>query len=442
MVCKANSGNTTGECPENNISQANSSFKLNTENTNSQANTSYSNRKNTKVAQLIVAATTADTANNQTISQADMDESLRYKRCLDYGLGVFAIDTHPSNDKVERLVSGPRALATVSDPNIFFLIDTGSPINVINESTYESLASKVTLDLCNTQFFGYASISPLKVTGQFTAAITYKDKSIKAGFIVIKGYEQCLMSHNTAIDLGIIMVDSIETPIHDQAKFWSVKATAGKVTPPIGHAEILSKKYANPFGEELGVIKDVKIKLVIDETVKPVKRARGAESFTKKLGKALRLAKANNQNKNELLKVFLRRYRETSHRAPDVAPSLLFMRRKRGSDISRLVQRLGKLHIFSKANKVFATATFQLEYDRCMHPIICIVSDSLVQTKLKLKRKSTPILDPDPYRVTNLNVTQLSTMHHSKSATRYSSISVVDKVQYNEGENIGPCCNY
>ena len=120
------------------------------------------------------------------------------------------------------------------------------------------------------------------------------------------------------------------------------------------------------------------------------------QSFVKKLGKILRIAKVTNQDKNVLLKVFLRRYRETSHSTTRVAPSLLLIVHNRSSGIPQLSQphnqkRLDKMHAFVQANHVMATTRMQDEYDKRMSAVRNNMrTGSLVLTKLHKRRKSTP----------------------------------------------------
>ena len=148
----------------------------------------------------------------QPMSQADIDEYWRYRRCLDYGLGIFAINEQAKSAEHEgldkRLAPGPHVHAAVANESLAFLVDTGSPINILDESTFARLAPMVKLDTCSTNFFGYSSTTPLEVMGQFATTVSYKSRATSASFIVIKGFERCLMSHSTAIELGIIVFDS------------------------------------------------------------------------------------------------------------------------------------------------------------------------------------------------------------------------------------------
>ena len=145
------------------------------------------------------------------LSQAEVDEFLRYKKLTDYGLNTFAINNNPSSHSHSEL--GPTATAKVLDTAIAFLVDTGAPVNILDEATFSRIKGNTSLEKCTIPFYGYGATKPLEILGQFCSTVEYKDRSVKAGFIVIKGHERCLMSFQTAKSLGVILIDSDETPI-------------------------------------------------------------------------------------------------------------------------------------------------------------------------------------------------------------------------------------
>jgi hypothetical protein len=58
-------------------------------------------------------------------------------------------------------------------------------------------------------------------------------------------------------------------------------------------------------------------------------------------------------------------------------------------------------------------------YDNRMRVTISgIEIGSLVLIKLKKERKSTPIWDPDPYRVIAINGSQITSSQHDRTTTR------------------------
>ena len=125
-----------------------------------------------------------------------------------------------SQDKIKltqnqalQLIFDLKFVHTLFDLKSEFLVDTGAPVNVIDEITYAKFANKAPLEKCNISFYGYSSEKPLPILGQFVTQVQYKERSATAGFIVIKGNEQNLLSFKSSKDLGIILVDSPETPI-------------------------------------------------------------------------------------------------------------------------------------------------------------------------------------------------------------------------------------
>ena len=153
----------------------------------------------------------------------------------------------------------------------------------------------------------------------------------------------------------------------------------------------------------------------------------GAESFMKKLGKIVRITEITGEDKTDLVKDFLRRYRETPHTTTKVAHSLLLLGHSRSSGIPQLAQpydhlKLRDIHAFARRNHALATARMKIEYDTRMRALESnITVGSLVLIKLKKVCKTTPAWDPDPYRVVNINGTQITAKRHDRTTTRNSS---------------------
>jgi hypothetical protein len=144
------------------------------------------------------------TVANKQLSQAEVDEYLRYQKLIEYGLCTFAISDPSSQFPSE---SGPTTLATVLDMPIAFLVDTGAPVNILDEVTFTKIKGKTSLEKCTIPIYGYGATQPLKIMGQFSSTVKYKDSCIKSSFFVIKGRERCLMSYQTARTLGVILID-------------------------------------------------------------------------------------------------------------------------------------------------------------------------------------------------------------------------------------------
>jgi hypothetical protein len=175
----------------------NSSFRNKPEQTSSQSKQIANVSTGENVQQTTLAS--------RQLNQAEYDEYLRYKRLTDYGLNTFAINSHPSYKS--RFESGPTASATVLAQSIAFLVDTGAPVNILNESTFSRIKGKTILDKSTKPIYGYGATKPLEILGQFCSTIQYENRILNTTFFVIKGHERCLMSYQTARTLGVILID-------------------------------------------------------------------------------------------------------------------------------------------------------------------------------------------------------------------------------------------
>jgi hypothetical protein len=127
-------------------------------------------------------------------------EYTRFKQNQSYGLFALA------GGESSRTNDGPRASIEINKTKLSFLIDTGAPINVIDESTYHSIHMRPKLEKCHTEYYGYTARSPLQIVGQFVAELSTASKTVKAGFIVIKGRAELLLGYKTATALGLVTI--------------------------------------------------------------------------------------------------------------------------------------------------------------------------------------------------------------------------------------------
>eukprot|EP00057_Strongylocentrotus_purpuratus_P001926 XP_003723494.1 PREDICTED: uncharacterized protein K02A2.6-like [Strongylocentrotus purpuratus] len=140
----------------------------------------------------------------------------------------------------------PRVSMTLEDTDISMLVDTGSTVNVITDTCYQRLTKHPTLDQSNkVRVYAYGSKTPLKVRGTFETELTFRDNTAQTTFYVVYGDSDNLLSCDTSESLGIVKLTYAVT------------------------ADDMSSSYADLFNG-LGKLKDVKCKLHIDETVKPV----------------------------------------------------------------------------------------------------------------------------------------------------------------------------
>ena len=88
------------------------------------------------------------------------------------------------------------------DAPLSFLIETGSPVNLIDERSYEKLKSKPALTTSNTVYYDFKSNTPLATRGQFGAK--HNDKSENTTFIVVEGESKCRLIYATAKSFGFL----------------------------------------------------------------------------------------------------------------------------------------------------------------------------------------------------------------------------------------------
>ncbi len=197
-MCRSNSehssfkGKNASQAESNKFSGQNKSFSG-----YKNSNSSGQNRHGNSIRQVGFSQDGEHTVNDEEYA-----EFLRYKKATDYGLYRIKMAS------LHHVNGGPRSEIELLGNKISCLVDTGSPINVIDEKTFFSLKHLPMLEKCNTKYFGYTSDAPLQILGQFKSEVKSRGKTIQAGFIVIKGQAECLMSYTTAKELNIIkMVD-------------------------------------------------------------------------------------------------------------------------------------------------------------------------------------------------------------------------------------------
>ena len=147
-----------------------------------------------------------------------------------------------------------------------FLIDTDSPINVIDEETFMKLSPRPLVKPCSHRYFGYTSNQAIEMMGQLVAELRLEETTVQAPLVIVKGQHECLLSYQTAKLLQVITInlDALgSTPIHQI-----------KVEPSIEQdLDQLSEKFPKLFSEKIGCLTNFEVKLEIDESVRPIKQA-------------------------------------------------------------------------------------------------------------------------------------------------------------------------
>lgn len=207
-----------------------------------------------------VSPSLASKSSNETTIEVNADEYaefLCYKANAGENYDIYQV----VGDEVQN--DGPRVEIEVAGSKVDFLIDTGAPLNIIDEVTFTNLRFKPVLRPCSSKVFGYevedaASSStttkpkkPLPILGQFVAKAAHNGIEVTAGFIVVKGRGEKLLSYRTAKALKLIQV------------------LCQIVADPIDE---LNRRFPNAFSGKMGQAKDFEVKLEVDPTVRGVRQ--------------------------------------------------------------------------------------------------------------------------------------------------------------------------
>ena len=149
---------------------------------------------------------------------------------------------------------------SVNATNVGLVVDSGAFYDMMSETDYNKLEGKVRLEKCTKKLFSYASKNPLPVLGQCKARITVPETgaSRETDFIVIPNAQVSLLSNKTSKELGVLKIGvDGGTPVN------ACRPSPGDKWP------YLQDKYPS-FFNGLGKLKDVQLKLHVDDTVQPV----------------------------------------------------------------------------------------------------------------------------------------------------------------------------
>ena len=149
---------------------------------------------------------------------------------------------------VNKVTSRPKIKVKLNDNPVCILVDTGSSINVIDESTYQSMKSKPKLSKSDTKAYAYGTDAKVSLLGMFQATVETESKLTTAPFYVAQGKSGNLLSYMTSVDLQVIPeIHAVEN----------------------SKVDYLCQKYSNVF-KGIGQLKDTQIELYIDQNVQPV----------------------------------------------------------------------------------------------------------------------------------------------------------------------------
>ena len=159
----------------------------------------------------------------------------------------------------------------INNRNVKFTVDTGSSINVIDQETFNKLG-KIKLAKTNIKAYAFNSTDPVKMTGKFTTTVESRRKITVATIYVTEANGGCLLSANTAEELGLISLhlNTVQTP--QQQTHPQYSTIKGKRVQRIvqNHVNVLNG---------LGKMKNRKVELIVDKNVTPVAQQQGRIPF-------------------------------------------------------------------------------------------------------------------------------------------------------------------
>jgi hypothetical protein len=133
---------------------------------------------------------------------------------------------------------------------IMILIDTGSTLNILDEPTYNTIASEVTLSQTKSIAWVFQGKQPIEFICEFSTTVKCHTKEIEALFVVVRGKKKCILGYNTASQLGIVRIINNVNEQRFQHQ--------------------LESEFPNVFRKQIGRLKDFEVKLNIDPSVRPV----------------------------------------------------------------------------------------------------------------------------------------------------------------------------
>ena len=159
--------------------------------------------------------------------------------------------------------NNPTTKVTINKHQVKFTVDTGSTINVIDQSTFKQLGP-ITLRKTRIKAYPFNGTVPVKMKGKFQTTVESRKKITVATIYVTEADGGCLLSANTAEDLGLITLHLNHIKVtkpNSQA--------AQQVNIPDKGVQRIVNKHSSVFQGQ-GKLRNKQIELIIDEAVKPV----------------------------------------------------------------------------------------------------------------------------------------------------------------------------
>ena len=146
----------------------------------------------------------------------------------------------------------PRFRIKLNGTLITIMADTGASVNLLDESSFAKLKEKPRLEVAKEKIFPYGTVKPLPIIGKCQCEVESEKKFSVETFYIVKGKHGCLVSWATSERYDLVqVVKSVETT-QDKDK-----------------VNMILEGYDDLF-HDLGILKDFKVKLHVEESVQPV----------------------------------------------------------------------------------------------------------------------------------------------------------------------------
>ena len=102
-------------------------------------------------------------------------------------------------------------IAKVNHFNLAVIIDSRSPLNILDKKLYTNIKPTLPLAASTTKIFSYWSKQPLPLLGTFKATVTVNHQQTTAKFYVTKGSSGTLLRKKTAESLDLLHICPVKT---------------------------------------------------------------------------------------------------------------------------------------------------------------------------------------------------------------------------------------
>ena len=157
----------------------------------------------------------------------------------------------------------------VEDAIINMLIDSGSTLNIIDETTYWKLRTMPKLQNSTDKIFTYSGQTPLKLKGTFDATVKAFERETKAKIYVTEGSNGAILGQETAEKLNILRVGPPEDLTHLSINMIKQDKHIEQTTHP--KIQQILDNHTRVF-QCMGKLKVCQLQLHIDKNVAPVQQ--------------------------------------------------------------------------------------------------------------------------------------------------------------------------